>query len=142
MAKKMDLIVQRPDPVTGRGVRVDLSIEKDAGNPIRILMGGKDARQNWEELSELCRQALSELEPAPEGGDRAKAADIGTVRVPKGSITFKNLVETAKALRSEDGDNKQYDRALCELVGDAMGTTQEGYPQVAAMLGVSTKVWE
>jgi hypothetical protein len=64
-------------------------------------------------------------------------------KAPKGSITFKNLVETARALRSEDGDeNNEYDRALCELVGDAMGTTQEGYPEVAAMLGVSIKVWE
>jgi hypothetical protein len=64
-------------------------------------------------------------------------------KVPRGNITFRNLIECAKALKSEDGDeNNEYDRALCELVGDAMGTTQEGYPEVAIMLGVSTKVWD
>lgn len=61
MAKKMSLIVDRPDPFTGKGVRVDLSIEKDSGNPIRILMGGKDARRNWEELTKLCNRAITEI---------------------------------------------------------------------------------
>jgi hypothetical protein len=60
MSKKMELIVQRPDPVTGKGVRVDLMIERDAGNPIRILMGGKNARENWKKLEGLCVKALLE----------------------------------------------------------------------------------
>ena len=62
MAKKMDLIIQSPDPVTGKGLRIDLSIEKDAGNPIRILMGGKNMEANWKRLSELCDRARALLD--------------------------------------------------------------------------------
>jgi len=62
MVNKMNLIVQRPDPVTGKGVRVDLSIEKDSGNPIRIFMGGKDAKKNWRDLAALCNRAILELD--------------------------------------------------------------------------------
>jgi len=57
-------------------------------------------------------------------------------------ITIRSLLECAKALKSEDGDANEYDRALCELCGDAAGSTQEGYPEVAALLGVSTDVWK
>jgi len=58
MSKKMELIVDKVDPVTGKGIRVDLFIEKDAGNSIRILMGGKYARANWAKLRDLAEQAL------------------------------------------------------------------------------------
>jgi len=57
-------------------------------------------------------------------------------------ITIRSLLECAKALKSEDGENPEYDRALCELCGDAAGSTQEGYPEVAALLSVSTDVWK
>jgi hypothetical protein len=62
MAKKMRLIVQRPDPVTGKGVRIDLEIEKDSGNPIRILMGGKYTYENWKSLSALCDKARAMID--------------------------------------------------------------------------------
>jgi len=47
------------------GARVDLLIERDAGNPIMILMGGKDKatiRQNWQALQALTNEALEEIE--------------------------------------------------------------------------------
>lgn len=71
MSKKMRLIVQRPDPVTGTGVRIDLEIEKDAGNPIRILMGGKDAYANWKHLGDLCGKARAAL-------DHPDSVEVGT----------------------------------------------------------------
>lgn len=57
MAKKMHL--------ANDGTRVDLVIERDAGNPVGILMGGRDKatiRQNWQALKELCEGALVEIE--------------------------------------------------------------------------------
>lgn len=40
--------------------KVDLIIERDAGNPIRILMG--KGVENWEALREKCNEAINELE--------------------------------------------------------------------------------
>jgi hypothetical protein len=75
-AKRIQLIVDRPCPVTGSAVRVDLMIEKDAGNPIRILMGGKYSHENWTRLREVCDEALMTLDPEglhdlPAIGDRS-----------------------------------------------------------------------
>jgi len=66
-------------------------------------------------------------------------------RIAKGNrihITFGGLVDCAKGLKSEDSENCEYDRALVELVGDALGTTQEGYPAVAELLGINPKVFD
>ena len=76
MAKKMELIIHKVDPVTGSGIRVDLMIEKDAGNPVRILMGGKYSHENWTRLREVCDEALMTLDPQglhdlPAIGDRS-----------------------------------------------------------------------
>jgi hypothetical protein len=57
MAKKMELIKS--------GSRVDLSIERDAGNLVLILMGGKDRktiRDTWLQLKEICNEAIIEIE--------------------------------------------------------------------------------
>lgn len=56
-------------------------------------------------------------------------------------IKTEALIQCAINLRSDDGENKEYDRALCELVGDALGTTQEGYPAIASILGINKDVW-
>lgn len=50
---------------------------------------------------------------------------------------MKQLVETlavAQALRSEDGENPEYDRALCELTADLYGLTKF---EVANALGIN-----
>lgn len=39
----------------------DLSIEKDAGNDVLILMAGKDCKKNWENLRAICDEALAML---------------------------------------------------------------------------------
>jgi hypothetical protein len=57
MAKKMELAKS--------DTRVDLVIERDAGNPVRILMGGKDKatiRNTWKTLKSLCDEALKEVD--------------------------------------------------------------------------------
>ena len=57
MAKKMH--------IANDGSRVDLIIERDAGNPVGILMGGRDRatiRQNWNALKSLCDEALEQIE--------------------------------------------------------------------------------
>lgn len=55
--KQMELVVS--------GTRCDLSIERDSGNQILILMGGgskKRIRENWEKLRHVCNQALAQIE--------------------------------------------------------------------------------
>jgi hypothetical protein len=56
-SKKMELVVSNS--------RVDLSIEKDAGNQILILMGGLAnpayCKESWKNLRKLCDEALETL---------------------------------------------------------------------------------
>ena len=61
MSKKMELITVNDD-------KIDLFIERDAGNNIRILMGGKrkDCLKNWENLKSLCDQVINQLKDAEE----------------------------------------------------------------------------
>ena len=54
----------------------------------------------------------------------------------------RQLVEAlavAQALRSEDGENPEYDRALCELIADIYGLTKF---EVANALGISLPIGE
>lgn len=46
------------------------------------------------------------------------------------------LLHEARALRSEDGENPEYDRALVELVTFASGGTTDDLPRTAADLGI------
>jgi len=62
MTKKMKLSIDKVDPITGKGIRIDLMIERSAGNPIHILMGGKHAHENWAKLRELSETALRYLD--------------------------------------------------------------------------------
>ena len=39
----------------------DLLIERDCGNEVGILMGGKDQKKDWKRLKTLCEQVLSQL---------------------------------------------------------------------------------
>ena len=56
------------------------------------------------------------------------------------SISIANLIVLAADLKSDDGDNKEYDRALCELVGRSQGKMSEEFPEVAKELGIPVGV--
>jgi hypothetical protein len=52
-------------------------------------------------------------------------------------IGLLQLLNSAKSLKSEDGENPEYDRALVELIADVSGHPMEqSKPQVAALLGI------
>jgi hypothetical protein len=46
------------------------------------------------------------------------------------------LLQYARELKSEHGENEEYDRALVELCLDAAGLTQDDKPEMAAILGI------
>lgn len=48
------------------------------------------------------------------------------------------LAEEARALKSEHGENREYDRALVELVTFMTGRSAEQFPAVARELGITT----
>lgn len=47
-----------------------------------------------------------------------------------------NLLAQAKDLKSEDGENPEYDRALVELVSRTSGFTSDDYDTVAREIGI------
>lgn len=53
-----------------------------------------------------------------------------------GSVGIPTLVAIARDLRSEDGENPEYDRALIELVCEAAGLSMDDRMSVAARIGV------
>jgi hypothetical protein len=53
------------------------------------------------------------------------------------TVTIMELIELAKGLKSEDGENSEYDRALLELVTDAARIPQNDRAEVAKLIGVS-----
>lgn len=55
------------------------------------------------------------------------------------TIRTADLVRLARDLRSEQGENKEYDRALVELVTDALGVSMEFKSEIATMLGIKSK---
>lgn len=56
--------------MSGGELRVDLFIEKDAGNSIMILMGNPDsALRAYRRLSKLCDAAIKVLEPKVGGSE-------------------------------------------------------------------------
>lgn len=46
------------------------------------------------------------------------------------------LINIARDLRSEDGENPEYDRALVEVVGDFFGYTSDHRGEVEKLLGI------
>ena len=54
-----------------------------------------------------------------------------------GTVAVRLLFELAKALKSESGENPEYDRALVELCTDAAGLSMEGKADVARKLGIN-----
>ena len=54
------------------------------------------------------------------------------------TVTVERLIKLARDLKSEHGENSEYDRALVELVTDAAGLPMNGgKEQVARLLGIT-----
>jgi hypothetical protein len=51
-------------------------------------------------------------------------------------ISQAELIELARGLKSEHGENPEYDRALVELCTDALGMSMDERHKVARMIGV------
>ena len=51
-------------------------------------------------------------------------------------ITWARLIKEAKDLKSEHGENPEYDRAMVELMTFATGGTTEDLPKTAAEIGI------
>lgn len=56
--------------------------------------------------------------------------------IARASISVHELVEEAKALRSEHGENAEYDRALVELVTFVCDCTPDDFAETAKLLGI------
>jgi hypothetical protein len=53
------------------------------------------------------------------------------------AVSIARLIKLARDLKSEDGENPEYDRALVELITDAAGMTMEyGRPTIAEQIGI------
>lgn len=59
--------------------------------------------------------------------------------LPAEWVAAADLLRCATLLQSEHGENPEYDRALCELIGDAAGFGTDGAEVVAAILGVDRR---
>lgn len=54
------------------------------------------------------------------------------------TVTIQELIQLAQFLKSEDGENGEYDRALLELVTDAARISQNDRTLVANLIGMSS----
>jgi hypothetical protein len=52
------------------------------------------------------------------------------------TITIRELIDLARGLKSEHGENAEYDRALLELVTDATHIAQTDRALIADLIGV------
>lgn len=62
--------------------------------------------------------------------------DKDSLKLRRQNIRIDDLVHLARSLRSEQGENPEYDRALVELVSDATGRTEEQRGEVEDLLGI------
>ena len=70
-----------------------------------------------------------------------KTIDAATEALVKGLND--NLVAVAKMLRSDNGENKEYDRALVELTGNFLGKPNKELPNIARQIGIDpTHLWD
>jgi hypothetical protein len=51
-------------------------------------------------------------------------------------VAVSELIKLARGLKSEEGENKEYDRALVELVTDAAGLSMDEKGKIAKKIGV------
>ena len=54
----------------------------------------------------------------------------------KANTSIGNLFAIAISLKSEDGENPEYDRALVEICTEAAGLSIEDKPSIASKLGI------
>jgi len=52
------------------------------------------------------------------------------------------LFETARQLKSDDGENPEYDRALVELCTYSTGNDESNLKENAQKLGINTNLWD
>jgi hypothetical protein len=57
------------------------------------------------------------------------------------TVTIEELILHATFLRSEHGENPEYDRALVELVIDAAGVSMDMRPEFARLIGIISPVF-
>ena len=57
--------MKKPELATNNAGGLDLIVERDAGNPVRILTG-KNSLKFFKELKDLCEGAINTLEPPVE----------------------------------------------------------------------------
>lgn len=56
------------------------------------------------------------------------------------AVSINTLLQLARDLRDEDGDNAEYERALAELVTDAAGLSMDNKQAVAKRIGLKAKI--
>ncbi len=56
-------------------------------------------------------------------------------------LTVGDLLRLASNLKSEDGENPEYDRALVEIVADALALPCEFKSDIIKRLGITSKVY-
>jgi hypothetical protein len=52
------------------------------------------------------------------------------------TVTIQELIQLAQFLKSEDAENKEYDRGLLELITDAARISQNDRTIVASLIGM------
>ena len=55
-------------------------------------------------------------------------------------ISIGELIRIASELRSENGENPEYDRALCELITDAASLPMEMRQRIAEEIGIKGNI--
>ena len=57
------------------------------------------------------------------------------------TVSIKELIDLAANLKCEDGVNREYDRALAEIIVDASGLSMsEAKLEVARRIGIKSKI--
>ena len=54
----------------------------------------------------------------------------------KENVKTSVLIQEAQLLKSEDGENKEYDRALVELIGYVLGYDSDNQKEIADYIGI------
>lgn len=73
-------------------------------------------------------------------GRRKEQGMVDWKRVERRKVTMKYLMKLAGGLTSEDGENREYNRALAELLTDAAGLSMDFKGEVARRAGIKDNV--
>ena len=75
----------------------------------------------------------------PKKMDRLKRRKAPVPIDPTKTVTVSDLLELAMWLKSPDGENPEYDRALVELVTDAAGLSMDDKDVIGQAIGVKQR---